>query len=152
MWSIVVPTYDRETALTACLDALAATALPAGAAEVIVVDDGSPRPVADVVAAFAPRLPLRTCRQRNAGPAAARNAGARDARGDRLVFLDDDCLVDRTWWTRLVAHCRRHPAANGNVSSNPPSSTKPAVGTARLFDVQNVAACGRPFERRDRES
>jgi len=47
MWSIVVPTYDRETALTACLDALAATALPAGAAEVIVVDDGSPRPVAD---------------------------------------------------------------------------------------------------------
>lgn len=108
--SVVVPTRDRPTALRACLASLAAQPGARDLLEVIVVDDGGIRPAAGVTAAFAPHLVLRTLRQENAGPAAARNAGARLARADWLVFLDDDCRVAPGWATALARRCAGHPA------------------------------------------
>lgn len=97
-WSVVVPTYDRPERLRACLAALVATDLPAGSVEVVVVDDGGARPAAPVVAELAdgPVL-LRVHRQDNAGPATARNTGARLARAPRLAFTDDDCAPTPGW-------------------------------------------------------
>ena len=109
MLSVVIPTRDRPTALRDCLTALAAEA--AGVLEVIVVDDGGRTPAAAVVDAFAARLPVRCLRRENGGPAAARNAGAELARGDRLAFLDDDCQVTPGWLDALETRCRRHPDA-----------------------------------------
>ncbi|GLC26119.1 glycosyltransferase family A protein [Roseisolibacter agri] len=55
--------------------------------ELLVVDDGSPLPVAPLVARHAR---ARCLRQDNAGPAVARNVGVRESAGDLLVFLDAD--------------------------------------------------------------
>ena len=94
--TIVVPSYGRPESLRGCLAALAAQDEPDH--EVVVVDDGSPEPLAPICADFAS---VRCVRQDNAGPAAARNHGAREARGSFLAFTDDDCRPRPDWLTAL---------------------------------------------------
>jgi glycosyltransferase involved in cell wall biosynthesis/peptidoglycan/xylan/chitin deacetylase (PgdA/CDA1 family) len=89
--SIVIPTRDRPTSLRACLAALANQRNVTGEIEVLVVDDGSVHDVKPALAAW-PGGPVRLLRQANAGPGAARNRGAREARGRVLLFLDDDVV------------------------------------------------------------
>lgn len=75
----------------------------------IVVDDGSPVPVAPVVERYANPLNVRVVRQENAGPAAARNTGAGCATGNYLVFLDDDCALASDYLCVLAHCCADHP-------------------------------------------
>jgi glycosyltransferase involved in cell wall biosynthesis len=67
--------------------------------ELIVVDDGSPRPVADALARLE-EIPdiidMRLVRQENAGIGATRNRGYREAQSDFVLFLDDDILLHPT--------------------------------------------------------
>jgi glycosyltransferase involved in cell wall biosynthesis len=86
--SIVIPTYDRPVLLGGAIaSALRQTLDGSGDdIEVIVVDDGSPEPVA---VPDHPRLRLVRLPE-NRGVAAARNAGAEAARGRWLTYLDDD--------------------------------------------------------------
>ncbi len=101
--SVVIPSYARPDRLRGCLAALAASDLDRARFEVIVVDDGSPEPLAPLVEPFMERLNLQVLRQSNQGPAAARNAGARAAKGTLLAFTDDDCLPEAGWLTALEA-------------------------------------------------
>ena len=94
--TIIVPSHGRPDALGACLAALAAQDDPDR--EVVVVDDGSPEPLAPLCAEFEG---VRCVRQQNAGPAAARNRGALEARGAFLAFTDDDCRPRPDWLSRL---------------------------------------------------
>lgn len=87
--SVVVPTRDRKDAVQRLLSALAAdTAAPAF--EVIVVDDGSSDETVATLRQLCLPYPLSVVQQQGDGPAGARNAGARAARGKVLLFLDDD--------------------------------------------------------------
>src|SRR5271157_3975951 len=93
--SVIIPTYGRGERLGATLDALLASDTSGlDAVEIIVVDDGSPEPVAPVVESrvTCPPISLRCIQQRNAGPAAARNTGFRASRGEVVLFVDDDIL------------------------------------------------------------
>lgn len=96
-FSIVVPTYNRPALLRDCLEALAGLDYPAARYEVVVVDDGGEQLPHAVVAGFRDRLDVRLLRQRNAGPGAARNAGAAVAHGEYLAFTDDDCRPAPDW-------------------------------------------------------
>jgi glycosyltransferase involved in cell wall biosynthesis len=110
--SVVVPTYRRPELLMRCLRALAAQTLPAPAYEIIVVDDGRCDTTRTVVLALAqePALPaFRYLRPTGTqGPAAARNAGWREARGEIVAFTDDDTVPRSDWLalgaTALIAH------------------------------------------------
>jgi glycosyltransferase involved in cell wall biosynthesis len=107
--SVIVPTWNRPAALTACLAALAGQRYPRSRFEVIVIDDGSRNP--EEVARVAARSngTVRVGRQAHLGPAAARNAGARMAQGDLLAFTDDDCQPDESWVAELAAAWTRDP-------------------------------------------
>jgi len=70
--------------------------------EVIVVDDGSPERVHDVIADVRKRLDVRLLSQRRAGPGAARNAGTEIATGRYLAFIDDDCVPAPDWLSILA--------------------------------------------------
>ena len=76
--------------------------------EVILVDDGSPVPVAPVAAPY-PRTTV--LRQDNAGPAVARNTGIARSRGTYLVFLDADDLLLPCALTAGLEVLERHPEA-----------------------------------------
>ena len=95
--SVVIPAYNAVATLGRCLAALSAQSRSPD--EIIVVDDGS----TDDTAELARRYGVRVVRQANAGPAAARNAGARAAHGDLLLFTDADCAPAPDWVERLVA-------------------------------------------------
>jgi glycosyltransferase involved in cell wall biosynthesis len=70
--------------------------------ELVVVDDGSPEPVADLLAEVSdPRL--RIVRIDHAGTAAARNAGIEHARGRLIRFLDADDVVAPESTARLAS-------------------------------------------------
>jgi len=103
--SVVVPTRDRPAALGLCLEALSAQSA-LGGLEVVVVDDGST--AASEVAAVVAHYPqARLVRAAGRGPAAARNMGARNARGTILCFTDDDCVPEREWAERLAGAIER---------------------------------------------
>lgn len=88
--TVIVPTHDRPASLVRLLRSLAADGTPPPY-EVLVVADGCTGETEHVVAAQAFPFPVRVIEQRPArGPAMARNLGAAEARGDVLLFIDDD--------------------------------------------------------------
>lgn len=106
-FSVVVPTRGRRDELRACLRALAVTHPPPGGFEVIVVDDGGDAQGEDLGAGSVSGLALTVIEQSHAGPAAARNRGARAARGTFLAFVDADCLPEPAWLVELGAALSR---------------------------------------------
>jgi GT2 family glycosyltransferase len=119
--SVVVPTVGRPRALARCLAALAAQR-EAGAFEVIVVDDGVP---AGVASGRGGADCDRVLRAGGKGAAAARNLGARAARGQLLLFLDDDLVPESDLVARHVSRHDGRPRAV--VGYCPPAPRDPGL-------------------------
>jgi len=119
-FSIIVPTYNRPRALSACLASLAVLDYPRDRLEVIVVDDGSACTPEDIVRQCSDRLCVRLETVEHAGPAAARNRGAELARGNYLAFTDDDCEMAPDWLLSMAEQFRQVPdcAAGGRTKNH----------------------------------
>jgi len=133
-FSVVIPSCDRPQQLARCLTSLERLAPPGSGFEVIVVDDGSVPPVA-VDSGTA--LRLQVIRQENQGPAAARNTGARAARGQYLAFLDDDCQPDPGWlvaFERVMAEAML-PVLLGGQTRNAETDNLAAVFNQQLCEA-----------------
>ncbi|MEZ2238256.1 glycosyltransferase family 2 protein [Microcoleus sp.] len=95
-FSVVIPTYNRKPILAKCLRALENQQFGNTIAqyEVIVVDDGSTDGTLEWLAAHGDELShVRSIVQSHQGPAAARNLGVEDAKGDTIIFIDSDLVV-----------------------------------------------------------
>ena len=110
-FSIIIPTYARPQELVICLESLIHLGYPPDGFEVIIIDDGSPNPLDDVVSPFQAQLTIQLIRQENSGPASARNLGAHHARGDFLIFIDDDCQIHPNSLNILASYFQVHPEA-----------------------------------------
>ena len=96
--SVIVPAYNAQGTLGQTLKALIEQDY-SGSFEIIVVDDGSSDQTAQIIRSY-PKI--RYVHQTNAGPAAARNHGAKEARGQILAFTDSDCIPHKDWLSNLM--------------------------------------------------
>lgn len=90
--SIVIPVYNVEKFLSACLDSVLAQTFTEW--EAICVDDGSTDRSGEILSAYAKRdSRIKVITQPNAGVSAARNFGMKHANGKLLCFLDSDDII-----------------------------------------------------------
>lgn len=107
--TVAICTYNRPGLLRRTLAQLAGIPHPADW-ELVVVNNDSPEPVTErVIAEFAERLPIRAFVEKKAGVASARNRALDEARGELIVWTDDDVLVDPAWLETAVAAFARWP-------------------------------------------
>lgn len=108
--SAIIPCYNAACFVTETIKALQnQTHLPD---EILVIDDGSSDDSAAIVEALARQdARIRLLRQKNAGGAQARLAGARATSGNLLYFVDADDAPARDALERLEAALRLHPQA-----------------------------------------
>ncbi|PJE94256.1 glycosyl transferase family A [Streptomyces carminius] len=116
--SIIVPIYNVEEYLPACLDSLAKQTLRD--IEVVMVDDGSPDGSAAVAAEYAARdQRFKLVRKENAGLGAARNTGIENVspESEFLAFVDSDDLIPPDAYRLMVASLDETGSdfATGNV-------------------------------------
>lgn len=140
MLSVVVPAWNEARRLCATLDALhgAATRLDVDY-EVIVVDDAS----TDDTAARAVECGARVLPVAFRQIAATRNAGARASRGEHLLFLDADTLVDDAVLGAALAALAAGAAGGGcavRLQGHPPWHVRLGVEASRLaFRAARIA-------------
>lgn len=159
-FSVIIPTFNRLSFLRLTLESVRRQTF--NDYEVIVVDDGSTDETAAWLSEVASNV--KTITQQNAGPGAARNNGAENARGEYLAFLDSDDL----WfpWTletvaELIAtHNRPSLISAKLVSFKDPAeldSIKSSTTKAEFFsdyfassDGDCFVGAGMTFVRRDK--
>jgi glycosyltransferase involved in cell wall biosynthesis/peptidoglycan/xylan/chitin deacetylase (PgdA/CDA1 family) len=134
--SIILATYQRRALLEQTFPTVLAQQ-PASAFEVVVVVDGSTDGTAAYLRGLAAPL-VRVIEQENAGPAAARNAGAAAASGDILLFLDDDILCPPTL-ARLHLEAHRAAAVPAVISGRVLVSDASPKGVAREIARRETA-------------
>jgi glycosyltransferase involved in cell wall biosynthesis len=107
--SVIVCSYNRCRSLAKALESIAAQELPPGVEwEVVVVDNNSKDATRQVVEEFCARFPnrFRYIFELQQGQSYARNTGIREARGEILVFTDDDLTMEPDWVRKLTANLR----------------------------------------------
>jgi GT2 family glycosyltransferase len=101
--SIVVPTYNRSNFIEKTFSSLVNQDYPKDQFEIIVVDDGSSDGTTEILERFKRDYPFfQYLSQSNKGPATARNLGIQHAQGEIILFMDDDCIADKSWVKELV--------------------------------------------------
>ena len=115
--SVVVCSHDRLHYVQACMASLAQQTVGRDGFEIILVDSGSPLPVAAEMRRIADETPnTRLVRLDVPGVSLARNEGARAASGDYVAYIDDDVRAMPDWIEqiqRVLAEHDRSPSVLG---------------------------------------
>lgn len=90
-YSFIIPVYNRPDEVDELLTSLSAQTLKDF--EVVVVEDGSSVPCADVVKKYELRMDVRYFNKPNSGPGQTRNFGVEHARGEYMLILDSDVVL-----------------------------------------------------------
>ena len=125
--SIIIVSYNKREDITRCLQSVSETSH--AAFEVIVVDNASADGSADAASLFSEVIVVRS--SENVGFGGGCNLGASRARGELLVFLNPDTVVDPGWLTALIK----------------PLDARPQVGlvTSKILmldDPKRINTCG----------
>lgn len=152
--AIIIPHYNDVIRLERCLSALMENDLTG--CEVLVVDNGSSRPLTETKAKF-PRVRFAVEQQK--GAAAARNKGVAETRAPCLMFMDADCVAARNWVAVGREVAGRANLVGGRVEvfdeTPPPRSGAEAFEAVFAFDfrqyieVQGFSGTGNLITQRD---
>lgn len=145
--SVVIPTYRRPDLLARCLHALVNQDADPRSYEIIVADDAAStatRQQVEGVAIFVQPCVRYVPVRGSHGPAAARNAGWRVARGEVIAFTDDDTIPDPGWVAAGLGAFERDPdlaAANGRTEAPlPPRPTDYERNESGLATAEFITA------------
>ncbi len=114
--SVVIATRNRAASLVEALKALTMQTADRQMFEVVVVDNGTNGDLAGVIREVRdsdPSLRIWWVREPRRGPGIARNTGIRHARGDIVLFTDDDCVPEPDWIDTMRGAFHRDPAIVG---------------------------------------
>ena len=129
-FSIVIPAYNEEEYIGSCLQSIFSLDYDTTQYEVIVVDNGS-QDRSREIALSSGRARVFQLPEGNVG--AVRNYGAEQARGEILIFIDADCLLDNDWLNRAEKLIEEHPnRAYGGGTKLPNNATW--IETSWLLD------------------
>jgi glucosyl-dolichyl phosphate glucuronosyltransferase len=98
--SVIIPTFNRANALKVTIDSVVNQNLSPEQYEILIVDNGSTDTTKDVVNSTVKAFPAHNIRyffEPIPGLLSGRHRGALEAKGDILVFIDDDIEADRKW-------------------------------------------------------
>ncbi|HPA44874.1 MAG TPA: glycosyltransferase [bacterium] len=134
--TIIIPVYRDAESVLRCLDAILHQETDR-CLETIVVDDGSKDDTVSIIENWiadhaTPDRIVRTLAQDHAGPAVARNRGAKEATGPILLFTDADCEPHADWVERMLAPFE-DPAVQGVKGAY---ETRQTSWVARLVQVE----------------
>ena len=156
-FTVAICTWNRAGLLARTLHHLARARPPAAPWELIVVDNGSTDDTAAVLRRFASRLPLRVVAEPQLGLSRARNAAVVAARGDYVLWTDDDVRVDEHWLVAYEAAVARAPDAavfggpiRPEFEASPPAWLLDAwADLSDAFAVRDLGAERLAFDGRD---
>jgi glycosyltransferase involved in cell wall biosynthesis len=155
--SVIIPTYNRKDLLKEAIESLFNQTYPKANYEVIAVDDGSTDGTEKMLRELTEKKPcnLRYFKQKNRGPAAARNTGIKNAVGEIIGFTDDDCVASEIWIEKAVQCFKAETIAGVQGSTLPQKEFKiPFTLTGSFFTIAvteeswNYPTCNM-FYRRD---
>lgn len=114
MLSIIICTYNRDRYIYNVLRSLAENTLPREEYEIVLVDNNCTDRTREECARFHsdyPEVAFRYAVEGQQGLSHARNRGIREARGEVLVYVDDDATVNREYLRTYADFFHRHPQA-----------------------------------------
>lgn len=122
--SVIIPTYNRKQAVLNTAKRLLKQDYPKQKYEIIIVDDGSTDGTYEMLKKI---KKIRVFRQKNKGPAAARNAGIKEAKYEIIAFTDDDCLPQKSWLKKIAGYYEKSPDLSGvgGIAYTPLKMIKP---------------------------
>lgn len=108
MISVIVPTFNEEEGVEACLKSLCDQTLPRDQYEIIVVDGNSKDKTREIAEKYADKVFIQTSKK----VGGARNDGAMAAKYDILATTDADCFLPRDWLEKILADFAKYPDAS----------------------------------------
>ena len=152
--SIVIPAYNAESYLDACLESCTMQSLKTEKYEIIIVNDGSTDGTLHIAERWASEhRNIKVITQKNKGLSVARNVGTEAAEGRYIMYVDSDDTIAENCLDRLIAHCiadnvdmLRFCAANviDNTPSRRFSYTNESLASGKDLLKGNFQVCA-PF-------
>ena len=152
-FSVVVPTYERPEDLRKCLESLRyEKQLSTKKYEIIVTDDSKSEKCKELVDQEFPDVKWGKGKQN--GPGGNRNAGAKHATGDWIIFIDDDCIADRGYIKAYTEAIRQNPDTvlfEGRIYPDRPRKTWaeccPENSSGNMFWTSNLCVQKKVFDK-----
>lgn len=116
MISIIIPVYNGEKTIFRCLDSILAQTLRDY--EIIIINDGSTDNTANILSGWlndrkeeieSRKLNIKIIQQENKGSNPARNRGAKEAKGEFLLFCDADIIAQPTMVAEMMEALKNNP-------------------------------------------
>ena len=154
--SIIIPVYNVEKYVAACLDSIIQNINKA--IEIIVVNDGSKDNSEKVIKEYIKKYPeyIKYFKKKNGGLYSARNEGIKHASGEYLMFVDSDDTLEKNAIDKLIDYINKNSfdilvyqmnSIRSDIKTKIDSFNKNITNPISRYLVGNPSACNKLIKR-----